>query len=140
MRQGCANGGPGTVLLGYRLIWKVYQAIRNSKSSKGNNWWNTLLIITFDEHGGCFDHVPPGEATAPDSTNFNTGSGEEGFDFKRLGVRVPMVMVFSHIAPNRIVNTTIDHCSFLKTLQQKWSLESLGPRQDAATPLHVPGR
>jgi phospholipase C len=129
-----ANGGPGTVLLGDRLIWKVYQAIRNSKNPRGNNWWNTLLVITFDEHGGCFDHVPPGDAIAPDSTTFNTGSGEEGFDFKRLGVRVPMVMVSSHVAANRIVNATMDHCSFLKTMRQKWSLESLGPRQDAATP------
>jgi phospholipase C len=43
-------------------------------------------------------------------------------------------MVSSHIAANRIVNSTMDHCSFLKTMQQKWDLESLGPRQDAASP------
>jgi phospholipase C len=129
-----SNGGPGTVLLGDRLIWKVYQAIRNSRSTKGNNWWNTLLVITFDEHGGCFEHVPPPATVAPDASGFNTGSGEEGFDFKRLGVRVPMVMVSSHIASNTIVNNRMDHCSFLKTMQQKWSLESLGRRQDDAAP------
>jgi len=52
-----SDGGPGSVLLGDRIVWKVYQAIRNSQSSSGNNWQNTLLIITFDEHGGCYDHV-----------------------------------------------------------------------------------
>jgi phospholipase C len=129
-----SNGGPGTVLLGDRLVWRVYQAIRNSKSQNGNNWSNTLLIITFDEHGGCFDHVAPPAATSPDPADFNTGAGEEGFDFRRLGVRVPVVMVSAHIAPNTIVNATMDHCSFLKTVQYKWNLSSLGPRQDVAAP------
>src|SRR5579864_3476491 len=69
-----SNGGPGTVLLGDRLIWRVYQAIRNSRSTNGNNWSNTLFIITFDEHGGCYDHVAPPAATSPDRQAFNTGS------------------------------------------------------------------
>jgi phospholipase C len=72
--------------------------------------------------------------TPPDASAFNTGRGEEDFDFTRLGVRVPMVMVSAHIASNTIVNSPMDHCSFLKTMQQKWSLTSLGPRQDAASP------
>ncbi len=130
-----SNGGPGSVLLGDRLVWKVYQAIRNSKSSIGNNWQNTLLIVTFDEHGGCFDHVaPPQHVAPPDAKGFNTGQGEEGFDFTRLGVRVPMVMVSAYIAKNTIVNSPMHHCSFLKTMEQKWGLSSLGPRQDTALP------
>lgn len=129
-----SNGGPGSVLLGDRLVWKVYQAIRNSTNSTGNNWQNTLLIITFDEHGGGFDHIAPPPVMPPDASAFNTGRGEEDFDFTRLGVRVPMVMVSAHIASNTIVNSPMDHCSFLKTMQQKWSLTSLGPRQDAASP------
>ena len=129
-----SDGGPGSVLLGDRIVWKVYQAIRNSQSVSGNNWQNTLLIITFDEHGGCYDHVPPPAATSPDPTQFNTGTGQEGFDFNRLGVRVPMVMVSANIAANTIVNSPMHHCSFLKTMQQKWGLPSLGPRQDTAPP------
>jgi len=130
-----SDGGPGSVLLGDRIVWKVYQAIRNSKSAIGNNWQNTLLIITVDEHGGGFDHVPPPTATQPDLKQFNNnGVGEEGFDFKRLGVRVPMVMVSANIAANTIVNSPMHHCSFLQTMQQKWGLGSLGPRQDTAPP------
>ncbi|HEX6284123.1 MAG TPA: alkaline phosphatase family protein, partial [Pyrinomonadaceae bacterium] len=129
-----SDGGPGSVLLGDQIVWKVYQAIRNSQSTSGNNWQNTLLIITFDEHGGCYDHVPPPSATPPDTTQFNTGTGQEGFGFDRLGVRVPMVMVSANIAVNTIVNTPMHHCSFLKTMQEKWGLTSLGPRQDSAPP------
>ncbi|MBD3813926.1 MAG: hypothetical protein IE917_17145, partial [Betaproteobacteria bacterium] len=55
--------GPGTVLLGERLVARIYNAIRTSQgrpgSGTGNTSQNTLLIITFDEHGGCFDHVQP---------------------------------------------------------------------------------
>jgi phospholipase C len=129
-----SDGGPGSVLLGDRIVWKVYQAIRNSKRVSGNNWQNTLLIITFDEHGGGYDHIPPPPATPPDATGFNTGIGQEGFDFKRLGIRVPMVMVSANIAKNTIVNSPMHHCSFLQTMQQKWGLTSLGPRQDSAPP------
>jgi phospholipase C len=129
-----SDGGPGSVLLGDRIVWKVYQAIRNADSSSGNNWQNTLLIITFDEHGGGFDHVPPPSATPPNLADFNGGVGQEGFNFDRLGVRVPMVMVSANIAANTIVNSPMHHCSFLQTMQQKWGLPSLGPRQDTAPP------
>ena len=129
-----SDGGPGSVLLGDQIVWKVYQAIRDSQSGSGNNWKNTLLIITFDEHGGGYDHVPPPCATPPNKAEFNNGVGEEGFDFARLGVRVPMVMVSANIAPNTIINSPMHHCSFLQTMQQKWGLTSLGPRQDTAPP------
>jgi phospholipase C len=130
-----SDGGPGSVLLGDKIVWKVYQAIRNSHSASGNNWKNTLLIITFDEHGGCYDHIPPGSATLPNSDQFNLGIGQDGFTFDRLGVRVPMVMVSANIAANTIVNSDMHHCSFLQTMQQKWDLlPSLGPRQDTAPP------
>jgi phospholipase C len=129
-----SDGGPGSVLLGDRLVWKIYQAIRNSNSASGNNWQNTLFIITFDEHGGCIDHVPPPPATAPDPKQFNTGKGEDSFDFKRLGVRVPTVMVSAYIAANTIVNSPMHHCSFLQTMEQKWGLPSLGPRDATAPP------
>jgi phospholipase C len=131
-----SDGGPGSVLLGDRIVWKVYQAIRNSQSTSGNNWQNTLLIITFDEHGGCYDHVPPpSPVTPPDKSKFNNnGIGQDGFGFDRLGVRVPMVMVSANIAANTIVSSPMHHCSFLQTMQQKWGLTSLGPRQDTAPP------
>ena len=68
------------VALGEQLIHDVYEALRS-----GPGWAQTLLIITYDEHGGCYDHVPPPSgATPPDND-----AGEFGFDFTRFGVRVP---------------------------------------------------
>jgi phospholipase C len=117
------------VSLGEQLIHDVYEALRG-----GPNWAQTLLIVTYDEHGGCYDHVaPPSGATPPDQD-----AGEFGFDFTRFGVRVPAVLVSPLIQAGTVFrvpagSTPIDHTSILKTVQQRWSLPSLTAR-DAAAP------
>jgi phospholipase C len=69
-----------SVALGEQFIHDVYYGARN-----GPGWNQTLLIITYDEHGGCFDHVaPPTDAVPPDAS-----AGEFGFDFKRFGPTRP---------------------------------------------------
>ncbi len=102
----------GEVMLGELLVWKVYDAIRTSPKAD-----RTLLIITFDEHGGCYDHVAPPDVTPPDLYGYKL---EDDFDFKRLGVRVPTIMISSHIAKNTVVNTPMHHGSFMKTAGKKW--------------------
>jgi phospholipase C len=117
------------VALGEVFLQQIYQALRG-----GPGWNQTLLIITYDEHGGIYDHVaPPTNAVAPDNS-----VGEFGFDFTRFGVRVPAVLVSPLIAPGTIFNvpagtTPIDHTSVLKTIEQRWSLPALTAR-DAAAP------
>lgn len=113
----------GTVLLGEQLIWDVYTTIFTSQYKD-----NTLLIITHDEHGGCFDHVVP--PTLPKEL-WQPG-GQKGFNFDRLGVRVPMVMVSAYLQPNTIINETFEHSSFIKTMCEKWNLDSLTPRDQFA--------
>ena len=117
------------VALGEQLMHDVYEALRG-----GPGWAQTLLVITYDEHGGCYDHVPPPSgATPPDHD-----AGEFGFDFTRFGVRVPAVLVSPLIAPGTVYrvpagSTPLDHTSVLKTVQQRWGLPSLTAR-DAAAP------
>ena len=119
------------VALGEALIHDVYYALRN-----GPGWSATLLVIVYDEHGGCFDHVPPPQnATAPDKT-----AGEQGFDFKRFGVRVPAVLVSPLIAQGTVLSVPagavpFDHTSILKTVETRWNLPSLTARDDAAPQL-----
>lgn len=114
--------------LGEQLIHDVYYALRN-----GPAWNQTLLIITYDEHGGCYDHVsPPTGAAPPDSC-----AGEFRFDFKRFGVRVPAVLVSPLIAAGTVFRPSgtvpLDHTSILKTVETRWGLPPLTAR-DAAAP------
>jgi phospholipase C len=117
------------VALGEQLMHDVYYALRN-----GPGWNQTLLIISYDEHGGCYDHVPPPSgAVPPDST-----PGEYSFDFTRFGVRVPAVLVSPLIAAGTIYRVPdgtmpLDHTSVLKTIQTRWGLPALTAR-DAAAP------
>jgi phospholipase C len=117
------------VAAGEQLIHDVYYALRG-----GPGWNQTLLIVTYDEHGGCYDHVPPpATAVAPDAS-----VGEFGFDFKRFGPRVPTLLISPLIAPGTVFRapaggTPFDHTSILRTLEKRWSLPALTAR-DAAAP------
>jgi phospholipase C len=117
------------VALGEQLIHDVYEALRG-----GPAWPQTLLVVTYDEHGGCYDHVPPPSgAVAPDNS-----AGEFGFDFTRFGLRVPTVLISPLIAAGTVYRapaggTPLDHTSTLKTVQQRWGLPALTAR-DAAAP------
>ena len=117
------------VALGEQLIHDVYEALL-----AGPGWPGTLLVITYDEHGGCFDHVPPPwGATPPDNTVADT---VPPFGFDRFGVRVPAVLVSPLIAPGTVYRAaagTLDHTSILRTVQQRWNLPTLTAR-DAAAP------
>ena len=117
---------PHNVAYGEELIAAVYNAVRG-----GPGWKNTLLVITYDEHGGCYDHVVPPPAAPPD------GRTPDGFDFGYFGVRVPAVIVSPHIRPGSVVRpagpTPFDHTSIIATLRQLFGFTPLTAR-DAAAP------
>ncbi len=117
------------VSLGEQLILDVYNAVRN-----GPGWEQTLLFITYDEHGGLYDHVPPALGASPPD---DTPSDATGFDFKRFGVRVPVVLVSPLIPEGTVFRVSgsvpLDHTSVLKTIETRWELPALTAR-DAAAP------
>ena len=117
---------PATLKLGEKLILDVYNTIRCSDKYRDN----TLLIITFDEHGGCYDHVAPPAVAVPPAP----GKGQMGFGFNRPGIRVPTVMISSWIQPNTIVNNEFEHTSFIRTISEKWALGHLTNRDDCVKP------
>ena len=111
------NGGPASdqhpdhdVMAGDAFIADVYKAIA---SLNKETWESTLLVITYDEHGGLFDHVPPPAAPQPD----NYVSTLPAFNFDRLGVRVPAVLVSAY-TPHKVDRTVYDHTSILATARK----------------------
>lgn len=131
--------GPSNVEQGERLLYTVYNAVRNSP-----DWTSTLLLILFDEHGGCYDHLsPPTSSTcnfaiSPDGIVIPPAhSGGSGFQFDRLGVRVPAIVVSAYTPERTVVNTVYDHTSVLKTISTCFDLpiDQLGNRAKAAPDL-----
>ena len=117
------------VAAGESLIHDVYTALKN-----GPAWASTLLIITYDEAGGTYDHAPPpSNATPPGDGTV----GELGFDFTRFGPRIPAVLVSPLIAAGTVYRAAgpIDHTSVLKTIQERWGTAPLTARDAAAASL-----
>ncbi len=107
------------------LLSYVYNAIRSSPI-----WQNSLLIITFDEHGGFYDSVAPGSVTAP---NDGSGNGTSyGFDFTQYGVRVPTIVVSPYISAGTVDHTVYDHTSVLATLEKMLGLAPMTDRDAQA--------
>ncbi|HWZ44608.1 MAG TPA: alkaline phosphatase family protein [Candidatus Saccharimonadales bacterium] len=119
---------------GEALMRKVYEAVRTSPQ-----WNETMLVITYDEHGGCYDHVEPPKAVPPD------GPGEQGFLFNRLGVRVPTLVISPYTQVGQVFRApagqNFDHTSIIKTVMELFysgynsATDSLTPRDQAAPDL-----
>jgi len=102
---------------GDKLIKKIYDALR-----AGPKWESTALIITFDEHGGFFDHVPP-PTNIPNPDGLN--STNPSFDFTREGVRVPMIVISPYTTKGTVVHAApagtgqYEHSSIISTVVHK---------------------
>jgi phospholipase C len=114
------------VTRGERLVKDVYEMIRSSPV-----WPTSLLLVTFDEHGGFYDHVVPPPAVAPGDA-FDAGASKHGFRFDRLGARVPAVVVSPLVARGAIDHTVYDHTSLLATVEHLYGLDPLTARDAAA--------
>jgi phospholipase C len=109
---------PRDIRLGEQLIHDVYESIRQSGRT------DILLVLTYDEHGGCYDHVPPPFGAVPPDNQ----TGEFGFPFDRYGVRVPAILVSPYIKAGTVFRSTkktpegidipFDHTSILATLRK----------------------
>lgn len=111
-------------ILGQELFAAVYTALATSPQ-----WKNILLVVTYDENGGFFDHVPPPTTTDDTLQRF----GVDGF--QQMGFRVPTMVIGPYVKQGHVSSVVYDHTSALKHLQNAFGLDSLTARVDAATDL-----
>ena len=116
---------PSDVRCGDLLLHQIYSAVKASASTKGSNALNTLLLATFDEHGGCFDHVRPPGAKTPEKIQ---PAGEMDFFFDRLGVRVPTIAISAYTGAGTIVKRHVHHAAVIRSLCAKFGLPHLTER------------
>lgn len=110
---------------GEALIKSTYEALRNSPI-----WENSLLIITYDEHGGFYDHIAP-PAAPPPGDNAGKKYNRHSFMFNQYGVRVPAIIVSAY-TPNSICTTLFDHSSVPATLEAMFKMPPLTGRDKVA--------
>ncbi|MFM5948130.1 MAG: alkaline phosphatase family protein [Novosphingobium sp.] len=111
---------------GENLIAQVFNAIAQSPL-----WPSSLLVITYDEHGGFYDSVAPGGTVVPSTQD---KPGENGFIFNQLGIRVPALIVSPRIA-SQVDSTVYDHSSVPATIERLFGLPALTARDEAANDL-----
>lgn len=101
---------------GEKLIRSVFTAIWQNVPLRNS----TLLAIVYDEHGGLYDHLPPPATVNPDGKNWAgaPGNPDPPFDFTRLGVRVPAVLISPYIDAGGIDHTLYDHTSLIATARK----------------------
>jgi len=106
---------PSDLRGGQMLVLKTFHALARSPA-----WPKTMLIITYDEHGGFYDHVPP-PAAADDSK-------DEALH--RLGPRVPAVVVSPLVGKKQVSKTVYDHTSIIKTILARFCRKADGTIPD----------
>jgi phospholipase C len=102
----------------------------------GPDWRSTVFIVTYDEWGGFFDHVPPPRADAPNALDPDLSGGKA-----RLGFRVPTIVASPWsrgwaLFP-RVHHGTFDHTSILKLIEWRWGLAPLTARDASADVLNL---
>jgi phospholipase C len=113
--DGMDNEHPNyaNVLTGELATETLINAVRN-----GPNWKDTMIIVTYDENGGFWDHVPPPQ-----------------IDAWGPGTRVPAIVISPFAKQGYVDHTVYDTTSITATIEHRWGLAPLGTRDANAADL-----
>jgi len=141
----------GDIRLGERFIADAYHALADNGYLD-----STIFIVTFDEWGGFYDHVPPPQViddTNPADVNHSGDSttptdGQLYPNYRQLGFRVPGIVVSNLARPHQVVHDgPFEHCSSLALIESTFGLTPLTARdrnalnlRDILLPYPVPAR
>lgn len=109
--SGPSEHPPGSLMAGQRFVRSLVQSLMRSEA-----WDTSALMVTYDDWGGWYDHVPPPQIDA------------DGYGF-----RVPAFMVGGQVKRGHIESATLDYTSILRFIEDNWGLEPLAERDRQAT-------
>ena len=115
---GTDDHPPSDIRAGESFLNDVYAAVTTSPE-----WLRTLLVVTWDEWGGFFDHVPPPRGPDVDAK------------YAQRGFRVPTLLISPYARRGHVDHTLFDHASILKLIEWRFGLRPLAPRDAAANNL-----
>lgn len=112
---------PADMQVGQKFVYDQVQALMHSPE-----WKSSALFITYDEHGGLYDHVAPPKACAPDDTPPRLNPELGGFD--HLGFRVPLIVVSPYAKRHFVSHAVHSHTSILRFIEAKFGLPAITNR------------
>jgi phospholipase C len=119
------------VEVGQKFVYKAVKALEKSP-----NWSDSAMFLTYDEHGGFYDHVTPPAAVAPDGIAPMLPAGDPypspPNNFDKYGVRVPAIVISAWAKPHFVSHVVNDHTSILKFIENRFALPTLTARDAAA--------
>lgn len=114
---------PAVGPIGERLVATVIDAL-----TKSPNWEKSALFLTYDEHGGLYDHVVPPKACPPDDSPLKIKAGDPEVDFDQLGIRVPMMVVSPYAKKHFVSHHVYDHTSIVRFVEARFVMPALSNR------------
>jgi phospholipase C len=109
---------PNSMVLAEAFLSSIHRALVN-----GPRWSRTMFIVTFDEHGGFYDHVPPPKVVDEDPR------------FTQLGFRVPTLVAGPMVKAGQVISTPLEHVSLSATVCARFGLRPLNQRAEASSDL-----
>lgn len=114
------------IQLGAQFAAKLINALMNSQS-----WKDSVLIQTFDEGGGLYDHVPPISVPSPDGIPPIMPVTNQPGDFTLTGFRVPLMVISPFSKKNFVSHTPMDYTAALKLIETRFNLPALTKRDQS---------
>jgi len=136
------NEPVGNLQTGVKYIAGIINTLMASPS-----WKDTVLILTYDEAGGFYDHVPPQPATPPDAIQFPTDlitkppdiclndTTDQICGFYYTGYRLPLIVISPFTQANYVSHTVMDYTAILKLIETRFNLPNLTARDAAQPPM-----
>ena len=121
---------PGDVQVGQKFASDLVHAMFQSPQ-----WAHSAIFLTYDEHGGIYDHVVPPKTCTPDPTGATLTGGGTPADFASLGVRVPLTVVSPYAKRAYVAHAVYDHASITRFIETKCRIPALSSRDANADPL-----
>ncbi len=121
---------PANVQVGEKFTHDIIYALTHSP-----DWPSSAMFLTYDEHGGYYDHVVPPAAVPPDNIPPKVPAGDPFNKFNEYGVRVPAIVISPYSNPHHVSHVVYDHTSILKFIETRFSVPPLTRRDAAADPM-----
>lgn len=121
---------PSNVQVGENFTSNVISAL-----FKSPDWSSSAMFLTYDEHGGFYDHLPPPSAVIPDDIPPMLLPGDTPAAFDRYGIRVPVTVISPFAKAHFVSHKVNDHTSILRFIETRFDLPALTGRDAAANPM-----